>query len=61
MGSWVKVRPWSVGLGYEEKLHLIRGPLAGLSWNGTPAKWVHEMTHICPTTLPKPCIPNLVA
>ena len=37
------------------------GPLADLSWNGTPAKWTHEMTHICPTTLPKNYIPNLVA
>ena len=42
-------------------MRLIWSPLAGLSWNDTPAKWAHDMTHICPTTLPKPYIPNPVA
>ena len=61
MGSWVGGRLLSVGFGSEEGLRLIWGPLAGFSRIGTPAKWANEMTHICPTTLPKPYIPNLVA
>ena len=61
MGHWVKVRLSSVDLGSEEELCLIWGPLAGLSWNGTPAGAAHQMTHICPTTLPKPYLPNLLA
>ena len=49
MGRWVKVRLPSVELGSEEGLPLICGPLAGFSWNGTPAKWAHEK---------KPYLPN---
>ena len=44
MRPWAKVGPSSVDLGHEEGLHLIWGPLADLSKNGTPAKWAHEMT-----------------
>ena len=44
MGPWAKGRPSSVDLGYEEGLHLIWGPLAGLSKNGTGAKWAHEIS-----------------
>ena len=46
MGPWVEVRFLRADLGYEEGLRLIWGPLACLSWSGTPAKWAHEMTHI---------------
>ena len=61
MGSWVKVTLSSVVLGWEEGLRFVWGPLAGFSCKGTPAKWAHEMTDICPKTLPKPYIPTLAA